>query len=72
MEIRLHDDGKKRYQSFEARLYNENGIFELVGYGETKEEAIAELKQRIEEEIAQLQSVNYEAVIRCDWKGDRI
>lgn len=72
MEIRLHNDGKKKYQSFEARLYNDTGIFELVGYGATKEEAIKELKQLVDEEIAQLLAIDYENIAECDWQGKLI
>ena len=72
MEIRLHNDGKKKWQSFEARLYNNSGFYELVGYGATKEEAVAELKRCVDKEIAQLQAVNYENVTMCDWQGKPI
>lgn len=59
IKMAYHDDGKQKWQSHEIYLkeddfYNsEFGVFshdpfEIIGYGETKEEAIEDFKKRFQ------------------------
>ena len=51
LNVKHVDDGKEKYQSHECHVEIEvwepmtNGKLELVGYGSTREEAVANLKQ---------------------------
>lgn len=56
IKLAHHDDGKKKYQSHEVFLkeddfyYNQlfsHNIFEARGYGATKEEALNDLKNKL-------------------------
>ena len=45
LRLQIHNDGKEKYQSFEARLNDNDSTVYLEGYGEDKEEAIENLKK---------------------------
>ncbi len=58
MRIAISNDGKGRRQSFEAEVESSDVSFEgfymleVRGYGETEEEAIKNLKEKLKEVIA--------------------
>ena len=62
LKLQTHNDGKERYQSFEARLDDSESINYLCGYGENKEEAITKLKRQITLKIKELQEEKYKKV----------
>ena len=53
-KLKIHNDGKEKHNSFEARIYDEDDNYELVGYGEDIPEAIADVKKEIDEEIKRI------------------
>lgn len=67
IEMTHHDDGKKKYQSHEISIrelnfYNSeanlstHNPFDVYGYGETKEEAIEDFKNKFKYLIKELQA----------------
>lgn len=65
MNVKIHNDGKEKRESFEARLEDIN----LTGFGSTQEEAIADLKRLVQGLVASLRNVNYDDVTMVDWQG---
>ena len=47
LRLQIHNDGKEKHQSFEARLNDNDSTVYLEGYGEDKEEAIENLKNKL-------------------------
>ena len=68
--IKIHNDGKEKWQSFEA-TWNEQGFY-LQAYGETEQEAIDNLKKERDILIMNLNNVDFSEVVYVDWKGDTI
>ena len=67
IEMTYHDDGKGKWQSHEISIiehdfYNaevdvfSHNPFDIIGYGETKEEAIEDFKRKFRYVIAELQA----------------
>lgn len=58
--VEIFNDGKEESQSFEASLDEETRYsLTLVTYGESEEEAVSNLKERVQELILQLQSIDW-------------
>lgn len=72
IKLQIHNDGKEKYQSFEARLNDFDSIVHLEGYGQDKEEAIKELKEKVEQKIKEYQEIDWDNFDWIDWKGDKI
>lgn len=70
IKLQIHDDGKEKYNSFEARLIDPDSYLE--GYGQDKEEAIKELKQKVEQKIKEYQEIDWDNFDWIDWKGDKL
>jgi hypothetical protein len=70
-KLQIHNDGKERYQSFEARLI-EYEYSDLSGYGGNLEESILELKKKVDEMIKNLKEIDWENFDMVDWKGEII
>ena len=68
--IKIHNDGKGKWQSFEA-TWDEQGFY-LQAYGETEQEAIDNLKKERDILIMNLNNVDFSEVVYVDWKGDTI
>lgn len=68
IRLQIHNDGKEKYQSFEARLKEESTIY-LEGFGENKEEAISALNQKVQEKIQELQNIDYNNFDWIAWDG---
>lgn len=69
IKLQVHNDGKEKWQSFEARLDESASNIYLNGYGENKEEAISELKTRVEDKIKELQSIDWDNFDWVAWDG---
>ena len=57
------DDGKGKWQSYEIYLDNEKGylssdIFDITGYGESKEKALEEFKRYLEQFTESINNLN--------------
>lgn len=68
LRLQIHNDGKEKYQSFEARL-KEEGVIYLEGYGENKEEAVEELKKQVDLKIKELQEIDWGDFDWVSWDG---
>lgn len=69
MKIAHYNDGKEKWQSHRCNLFNDSDEYhnfdltDIYGYGETKEEAIENLKQELDyyfREIHALEKMLYE------------
>ena len=69
IKLQVHNDGKEKWQSFEARLDESASNIYLNGYGKNKEEAISELKTRVEDKIKELQSIDWDNFDWVAWDG---
>lgn len=66
MRILLHNDGKGKDMSFEASIdYCSPG----TAYGETKEEAIEQLKNDVAHLIEKLKNLDYNDILMVDCFG---
>jgi hypothetical protein len=65
MNIQIHNDGKEKHNSYEARLSD----LALCGFGATQEEAIADLKRLVKGLVDSLRHINYDDVTMVDWSG---
>lgn len=79
IKLAHYDDGKKKCESHEVYLkdtdfyhevgvYNHN-IFDAIGYGETKEEALENLKKKLDflfEELRALEKMIFETDVLTD------
>lgn len=72
MKIAHHNDGKEKWESHTCYLFNESNsyhqfdITNIRGYGETKEEAIQNLKKELEhyfDELHSLEKMLYETAV---------
>jgi hypothetical protein len=63
MNVLIHNDGKNKRNSYEARLSD----LALCGFGATQEEAIADLKRLVQGLVASLRNINYDEVTIVDW-----
>lgn len=64
INITVHNDGKGRDQSFEARCR----ILDIEdGYGSTQEEAIDELKENVNKKLNQLKSIDFTKITEVAW-----
>ena len=59
--IKIHNDGKEKWQSFEATC-DEQGIY-LQAYGETEQEAIDNLRKERDNLIMKLNNVDFSEVV---------
>ena len=80
IKIAHYDDGKKKYQSHEIKLKEENfynseydifshDIFDVTGYGETKEEALKDFMKKMNyifEELKSLEKTLFETDLLTD------
>ena len=67
---KIHNDGKEKWQSFEA-TWDEQGIC-LQAYGESEQEAIDNLREERDNLIMNLNNIDFNEVVYVDWKGDTI
>lgn len=65
MKVTIHNDGKEKHNSYEARLDD----IQLIGLGSTKEYAIADLKRLVKGLVATLRNVDYDNIELVDWEG---
>ena len=87
MKIAHHDDGKEKYQSHKCYLFNDVDKYHnfdltsIYGYGETKEEAVKNLKEELEyyfNELHALEKMLYETdvldndIVEVDCLGRKI
>lgn len=72
IKLHIHNDGKEKYNSFEARLNDFDSDIYLEGYGQDKEEAIKELKEKVEQKIKEYQEIDWSNFDWVDWKGDKL
>lgn len=87
MKIAHHNDGKEKWESHACYLFNESNSYDefditnIRGYGETKEEAIQNLKKELEyyfNELHSLEKMLYETdvldndIIEVDCFGRKI
>lgn len=72
-KVTLHDDGKCKWQSFEASLTHDM-IHHLSGYGEDEEEALKNLWEKVDEFLRDLSSLKREelTVVNIDCRGREI
>ena len=68
--IKIHNDGKGKWQSFEA-TWDKQGFY-LQAYGESEQEAIYNLRKERDILIMNLNNVDFSEVVYVDWKGDTI
>lgn len=66
MRILLHNDGKGKVMSFEASL---DYSYVDTAFGETKEEAIEQLKNNVQQLIEQLKKLDYNDILMVDCFG---
>lgn len=66
MKILLHDDGKGKAISFEASL---DYSYPDTAYGETKEEAIEQLRNNVLQLIEKLKKLDYDDILMVDCFG---
>jgi len=57
MKVIILNDGKEKFQSFEAKINIDDCI---IAYGDSKEEAIRILKYKTSELIESLKKIDYE------------
>lgn len=69
LKLQIHNDGKEKHQSFEARLDDRNSTVYLGGYGEDKEEAINNLKKQVTLKIQELQNIDWDNFDWISWDG---
>lgn len=67
--ILIHNDGKEKWQSFDARF---NVPYLDYGFGSNQQEAIDDLKQKVNELIKILQNINYDETIEVAWDNTPI
>lgn len=87
MKIAHYNDGKEKWESHTCYLFNESDSYDqfditnIRGYGETKEEAIQNLKKELEhyfDELHSLEKMLYETdvldndIIEVDCLGTKI
>ena len=92
INIAHYDDGKQKWQSHEVYLkekdfynteydINSHDIFTVIGYGETKEEALKDFKRKIEylfKELKALETMIFETdvlennMIEVDYAGNEV
>jgi hypothetical protein len=65
MKVLIHNDGKEKRHSYEARLDD----LALCGFGATQEEAIADLKRLVQGLVDSLRHINYDDVTMVDWNN---
>jgi hypothetical protein len=71
--IKIHNDGKEKYQSFEASIDSKDiDDYNLIGYGETEEEAISELEVLIDKRIKLLQNIDWDKIRYVDCVGKTV
>jgi len=63
IKIEIYDDKKERYQSFEAKLIENNWDIPLEGYGENQDEAIEDLKKIINNRIEALSNIDFTDIV---------
>lgn len=69
MEIKIHDNGKGKHESFCAYMEEDSGLSEdivFVAHGESKEEAIKNLKELVVERVNSLQVLDYRKTMEVD------
>lgn len=69
IRLQIHNDGKEKRQSFEARLDEIESDVYLVGYGSNKEEAITKLKESVNAKIKELQEIEWDSFDWVTWDG---
>jgi hypothetical protein len=65
MKVLIHNDGKEKHNSYEARLED----LALCGLGATQEDAINDLKRLVKGLVASLRHINYDDVTMVDWNN---
>lgn len=76
--IKIHNDGKGKYMSWEARLECDSSVVEgspafasfyFRGYGETEQEAVEDLKRLVGAIVENLKAWDYDERIEVAWDG---
>jgi len=70
IKLQVHNDGKEKWQSYDARLDESESNIYLNGYGQNKEEAVSELKTRVEDKIKELQNIDWNNFYWIAWDGE--
>ncbi len=60
LEVKVHNDGKGKYQSYEAWV---NGVDCNKGYGSTEQEAIDDYFKEIKKEILRLTKIKADILV---------
>lgn len=69
IRLQIHNDGKEKCQSFEAKLSYVDSFIHLDGYGYNKEEAISQLKEAVQSRIKELQEIDWDSFDWVTWDG---
>lgn len=71
MKLTIYNDGKQKWQSFEARLADDYGHEMFCGYGRDEAEAVAALKEAVAVTIEDLQGIDWTATPEpVDYRGE--
>lgn len=70
--VQIHDDGKGKNYSLYADLNESESDINVFGSGENKEEAIYQLKLKVDLKIIELQSIDYNNITWVDCTGNPI
>lgn len=67
LRLQIHNDGKEKWQSFEAKLDDSESDIYLEGYGYNKEQAISALKECVNAKIKELQEIDWNSFDWITW-----
>lgn len=63
IKVEIYDDKKERHQSFEAKLIDKSWTDYLEGYGADQNEAIEDLKHRVDMRIKTLSNIDFTNIV---------
>lgn len=71
IQIQIHNDGKERQDSWEARLEITHRLVltNFSGFGAHEDEAVADLQRQVKLLIERLTSLEFDNRIRVSWDG---
>lgn len=69
--LKVYNDGKEKHMSFEAYFdLFKDGILDITGYGEDKDDAIDNLKKKISDFVNQIDGLEWDNPVDVDYYGD--
>lgn len=68
IRLQIHNDGKEKYSSYEARLKIDDEFLQCYGQ-ETKEEAIQEMREKVQKIIEAFQNIDWSDFDWIAWDG---